>query len=77
MRGNSEQIKINQIETMLAVFIDSYNKSIPESFPRATPAILKRFQVEHPALFKHGDMWSVDRHRKKVMDWLSEHRNLS
>ncbi len=77
MRGNSEQIKINQTATTLVVFMESYNKSIPEGFPRASAAILKKFQIEHQMLFKHGDSWSVDRHRKKVMDWLSDRRNLS
>ncbi|OGG43038.1 hypothetical protein A2841_02670 [Candidatus Kaiserbacteria bacterium RIFCSPHIGHO2_01_FULL_48_10] len=77
MRGNSEQIKINQTATTLVVFMESYNKSIPEGFPRASTAILKKFQIEHQMLFKHGDSWSVDRHRKKVMDWLSDRRNLS
>ena len=77
MRGNSEQIKINQTATTLAVFMESYNKSIPEGYPRASATVLKKFQVAHQMLFKHGDSWSVDRHRKKVMDWLSEHRNLS
>ena len=77
MRGNSEQIKINQTATTLAVFMESYNKSIPAEYPHASATLLKKFQIANLALFKHGDSWSVDRHRKKVMDWLSDRRNLS
>ena len=50
--------------------MDNYNKVIPVDFPRATPEALKKFQLANPALFKKTDEWSIDRHRKKLMDWL-------
>ena len=70
--GKSErddELKLNQISTPLATFMEAYNKSIPASFPHATIEILKRFQELHPILFRNGQ-WSIDRHRKRVMDWL-------
>lgn len=51
-------------------FLESYNKNMPTGWPRATSALLQKFRVEHSALFTHGDMWSLDQHRKKLMDWL-------
>ena len=66
----------NQALTTLADFIESYNRSIPVGFPRASAKVLKEFQVAHPALFKTGDKWSVDRHRKRMMDWLSSYRGI-
>lgn len=62
------------IRVPLTAFLESYNKNIPASFPRASVAILKKFQSIYPALFKHGDMWSLAQHRKKVIDWLSSYR---
>lgn len=51
-------------------FLESYNKNMPSVFPRVTAELMKKFRLEHPALFTHGDLWSLDQHRKKVMDWL-------
>lgn len=56
----------------LSDFLDSYNKTIPTQFPRASAALLKEFKSMHTSLFKHADLWSLDQHRKKVMDWLPQ-----
>ena len=66
----TDPLKLNQIGTTLLSFMESYNKSIPVGFPRISEQLLKIFQTLHPVLFKRGDEWSIDRHRKKVMDWL-------
>ncbi len=66
----NKELELNQNKTPLLVFMESYNKSIPSSFPRVSVKILKHFQVLHPVLFKHSDEWSIDKHRKRVMDWL-------
>jgi len=76
MRSKNDEFKINQIATPMADFMDSYNKSIPVAFPHASTKALKQFQVLHPILFKHGDEWSIDRHRKRLMDWLSSYREV-
>jgi hypothetical protein len=65
-----DKLKINQVGTPLLAFMESYNKSIPSSFPRPSAKLLKIFQTLHPALFRHGDEWSIDKHRKRIMDWL-------
>ncbi len=76
MRRKYDELKLNENLTPLATFMDSYNKSIPVSFPVASPKNLKHFQVAHPTLFKHTDEWSIDKHRKKLMDWLPSYREI-
>ncbi len=53
----------------LAVFLELYNENLPESFPRASKKLLEQFKSEHISYFKTED-WSLDIHRKRVMDWL-------
>ncbi len=77
MRTKNIELELNQNKTSLPDFLESYNKSIPVSFPHASIKILKQFQALHPILFKHGNEWSIDRHRKRVMDWLPSHLEVS
>ncbi|MBI1957236.1 MAG: hypothetical protein HYS44_02155 [Candidatus Niyogibacteria bacterium] len=71
--AKDNELKLNQTGTPMLVFMESYNNSIPATFPRASVKALKHFQAEHPALFKRSDEWSIDKHRKHLMDWLSAH----
>ena len=77
MKRNKEEVEASEMRVPLSIFVESYNQNIPVGFPRASVAILKNFQTAHPALFKHGDMWSVAQHRKRLIDWLSVQRNIS
>ncbi|OHB17597.1 MAG: hypothetical protein A2734_01075 [Parcubacteria group bacterium RIFCSPHIGHO2_01_FULL_40_30] len=70
MKSKSNELEQNQAMTSLVVFIENYNKSIPKDFPRATTKALKEFQITHSALFKRPDDWSIEKHRKRLMDWL-------
>ena len=70
MKVRNRELELNLVKTPLLAFMESYNKSIPGGFPCVTVKILKHFQVLHPALFKNSNEWSIDKHRKKVMDWL-------
>lgn len=54
-------------------FLELYNEQLPAAFPRASAALLKEFRKAHTELFKSGGVWSLDQHRKKVMDWLRAH----
>jgi hypothetical protein len=76
-KREKEEIELNETPVPLAAFLESYNRTIPAAFPRASVASLKKFQIMHPTLFKHGDMWSVTLHRKKLMDWLSGYHSTS
>lgn len=70
-----EEPELGFTQISLEVFLESYNKNIPADFPHASIAILKKFQGVYPALFKHGDTWSIAQHRKRVIDWLSSYRD--
>lgn len=64
------EIKTNELHISQGEFLKSYNQNMPLAFPRATTPLLNRFREAHAVLFKNGDMWCLDIHRKKVMDWL-------
>jgi hypothetical protein len=51
-------------------FLKSYNEGLPSEFPRASLALLREFKKVHATLFKRGESWSLDQHRKVVMNWL-------
>lgn len=61
----------------LSDFLKSYNEGLPVAFPRASLSLLQEFKNEHSSLFKHEDVWSLDQHRKKVMDWLPSRLKVS
>lgn len=58
------------MQISLLDFLEFYNKNLPESFPQASVQLLKKFQESHASLFKNYDLWSLEQHRKRVMDWL-------
>ena len=60
----------SECKRSLAEFLKLYNENLPPQFPRATTALLTEFRKTHRSLFS-GSSWSLDQHRKKVMDWLS------
>jgi len=70
-KKDKERQEFNDTPVTLAVFLGLYNKSIPASFAPASAATLRKFQEAHPTFFEHKDAWSVTRHRKKLIDWLS------
>ncbi|OHA04088.1 MAG: hypothetical protein A3J58_02520 [Candidatus Sungbacteria bacterium RIFCSPHIGHO2_02_FULL_52_23] len=76
MKGRREEFELSQIRTTSAAFLESYNRTLPAGYPRASTALLRKFQAAHPTLFKHGDQWSVALHRKRMMDWLSSNSQL-
>jgi hypothetical protein len=74
MKRKSFESELNQAKTPMLEFIEAYNKTLPASFPRATPEALEQFRQTHTILFKGRAGWSVDKHRKRVMDWLSSYQ---
>lgn len=53
----------------LAEFLKLYNENLPLSLPRATVGLLEEFRSTHSSFFKSNE-WTLELHRKKVMDWL-------
>lgn len=75
MKRDGDRIKESEMRISITDFLASFNKNMPKGFPLVTPALLKKFQDAHPMLFKDGNVtWSLDQHRKKLIDWLP--RNL-
>ncbi len=66
-RAHSEQ------KRTLAEFLELYNASLPVHFPRASAALLTCYRENYPSQFKRDGLWSLDLHRKRIMDWLPEH----
>ncbi len=58
-------------------FLKSYNENLPLEFPRASLALLREFKKVNAPLFKNDGPWSLDQHRKKVMDWLLARSHVS
>lgn len=70
MKKYEKDLQTSQEQLTMGVFLESFNKNMPDSFPRATTQLLKRFKDSHEALFKDSNTWSLDVHRKKLIDWL-------
>lgn len=71
-------IKDNEIQISLQEFLESFNHNMPSSFPKVTEAQLLKFKESHAAFFKGGaNTWSLDQHRKKVIDWLPRNTEVS
>ena len=63
----------SELLVTLDEFLGLYNKTIPEGYPKASKALLEKFKSEHESLFTHGQSWSLDQHRKRILDWLPQH----
>ncbi|MFA5022848.1 MAG: hypothetical protein WC385_02445 [Candidatus Paceibacterota bacterium] len=71
MKANyKKEQEINFAEMTLVQFANYYNKNIPASFPRATKEALEEFKIAHAGLFDAKGLWTIDKHRRRLMDWL-------
>jgi hypothetical protein len=70
MKNNSQELKPNEIPLSLNQFLESFNQNMPANFPQVSEEQLIKFRKEHETLFQKTGTWSLDQHRKKVMDWL-------
>jgi hypothetical protein len=73
INSTKPKIDVNLIGKSAEVFIEYYNKNIPDSFPQATQKNLSAFQAQYPSLFEEDGQWIINKHRKKYMDWLVSH----
>ena len=53
-------------------FMDNFNQNMPAGYPHVTSAILARFKANHLPLFKGSGAWSLDQHRKRMIEWLPQ-----
>lgn len=75
-KKNELALDANLTGTSTAAFIEYYNQNIPDVFPRVTVKTLNEFQTRYPSLFKESGEWVIDKHRKKLMDWLVSHQDV-
>jgi hypothetical protein len=52
-------------------FIKEYNLLFNVPSAKACADNCEMYKEEHPNEFKNGD-WSIDKHRKRFMDWMSK-----
>ena len=75
MKNNyKKEQEVNFAVMTLADFVHYYNKTTPMAMPRATKEALVEFQTTHATLFDESKMWTIDKHRRRVMDWLPSYR---
>lgn len=70
MRGPDPDRERSEKKLSLKEFGASYNEGLPEGYPPVTTPLLKTFMASNAHMFKEEGVWSLDQHRKKVMDWL-------
>lgn len=69
-----EEIDENLVANSPKEFVEYYNENVPDSFPSVDLKTLKEFQSHYPALFEDKNEWIIDKHRKKLMDWLASYK---
>ncbi|MFM2330608.1 MAG: hypothetical protein RLZZ26_115 [Candidatus Parcubacteria bacterium] len=72
MKKYGAELSVSGERVSLADFLKSYNQGLPKGFPRSSTALLKKYKALHPLFFKHGNLWSLDEHRKKILDWIPQ-----
>lgn len=70
MKGPDPDRERSEKKLTMKEFGTSYNEGLPTGYPPVTTPILKAFSAANAQFFKNEGMWSLDQHRKKVMDWL-------
>lgn len=52
-------------------FITEYNLLFNVPVTKANESMCHKYKHEHPNEFRTSD-WSIDKHRKRFMDWMSK-----
>jgi hypothetical protein len=70
MKNYLKEPALNEIALSLSEFLESFNMNMPANFLQVSEEQLIKFKKEHESLFRNGNSWSLDMHRKKLIDWL-------
>ena len=73
MKKLSERIVPNETPLTAAQFMESFNANMPAGYPHVTLKIMEHFKLAHQNLFKKPDVWTLDLHRKRMIEWLPQH----
>lgn len=72
MRKDKNELYLNDMPLTNAEFLEKYNENMPIGYPLVTLMLLKKFKEEHLSLFKGNSLWSINQHRKRLIDWLPQ-----
>jgi hypothetical protein len=71
----TQRIVPNETPLTATEFLESFNSNMPLGYPHVTLDIMKKFQQAHQSLFKKPNIWTLELHRKRMIQWLPQ--NLS
>ncbi len=72
MKKVSDRIVPSELPMTAMEFLDSFNKNMPAGYPLATLEMMSKFKLVYPNLFKKPNIWSLDLHRKRMIEWLPQ-----
>lgn len=72
MKKDPNFIPVHERVMSEEAFIASFNANMPEGYPHVTQETMKKFKAAHPSLFKSEHAWSLDQHRKRLIEWLPQ-----
>ena len=72
MKKPSERIVPNLVPMTSVEFIESYNANMPHGYPHVSLEILEKFKLAHPNLFRNEGIWTLEQHRKRMIEWLPQ-----
>lgn len=72
MKKASERIVPNEVPLSATEFKESFNQNMPAGYPHVTLEIMDKFRFAHPNLFKKPNVWTLDLHRKRMIEWLPQ-----
>ncbi len=55
-----------------AEFLKSFNDNMPAGYPHLTLLTLKKFKDAHTSMFSGEGSWSLEHHRKRMIEWLPQ-----
>ena len=74
MKKNAEKNEVH-LEPLTALeFLESYNQNMPPDYPQVTMEMMDKFRTSHANLFKDKNTWTLDSHRKRMIEWLRYHQ---
>lgn len=72
MKKTPTATPFNELPLTIHEFQKSYNENMPMEHPQVSLEQLQKFKAQHPSLFKADNSWSLDQHRKRIIEWLPQ-----
>ncbi|MDO8565510.1 MAG: hypothetical protein Q7R67_02745 [bacterium] len=72
MKKDPNFVPLNELPLTISEFLKSYNENMPMEHPQVSLAQLHKFKEAHQSMFKTDGIWSLDQHRKRLIEWLPQ-----